>query len=160
MNILWACERNGTTYEVRSRGGAVQLYTNGVFHSQWNPRQPFAGLVWDCLSLPALYRPASHPRRVLLLGVGGGTAIRQLFSLITIRSLQAIEIDPIHLTVARQWFRVELPGVELIEADAIDWVQNSNRTDYDLVIDDLYGHLDSRPVRARVLTDAWVQRPP
>ena len=158
IDILWSCEREGTTYEVRNRDGALQLYTNGVFHSQWHPERPFAGHVWDCLSLPALYRPVDHPRRILLLGVGGGAAIRQLRSLVSIRSLQAIEIDPVHLAIARRWFRVELPGIELIEADAIDWVQNSTATEYDLVIDDLYGHRNGRPTRAHVLTDAWVER--
>ena len=66
--IVEAFERGGTRYEVRSHGASVRLYTNGVFHSQWNEGRPFAGGVWDCLSLPVLYRDPAAVRRVLVLG--------------------------------------------------------------------------------------------
>ena len=110
MSVLWQTERNGTRYSVRAHGASVRLYSNGVFHSQWNPDRPFAGGVWDCLSLPALYRPAAALRRVLLLGVGGGAVIRQLQTLVPFESLTAVEIDPVHIDVARRWFGVGEAG--------------------------------------------------
>ena len=106
MSVLWESERNGTRYSVRAHGASVRLYSNGVFHSQWNPDRPFAGGVWDCLGLPALYRPLEATRRVLLLGVGGGAAIRQLERLVPFESLTGVEIDPVHLDIARRWFGV------------------------------------------------------
>ena len=106
MSVLWETDRNGTHYSVRAHGASVRLYSNRVFHSQWNPDRPFAGGVWDCLGLPVLYRPVARVRRVLLLGVGGGAVIRQLERLVPGASVTGIEIDPVHLDVARRWFGV------------------------------------------------------
>ena len=106
MTVLWETERQGTRYSVRAHGASVRLYSNGVFHSQWNAGRPFAGGVWDCLSLPVLYRPPAATRRVLVLGLGGGAVIRQLERLVPFRELIAVELDPVHVQVARRWFGV------------------------------------------------------
>ena len=162
MTLLWESSHDGTRYSVRSHGASVRLYSNGVFHSQWNPERPFAGGVWDCLALPALYREPAHIRHVLVLGVGGGAVIRQLESLIAFESLTGVEIDAVHLDVARRWFGVEDVAVRssskvtLVEADAVAWLQDRAGEPFDLVIDDLFGHRDGEPVRARPLTPDWV----
>ena len=141
---------------MRRHGASVRLYSNGVFHSQWNPERPFAGGVWDCLSLPALYRPPESLRRVLVLGVGGGAVIRQLERLVAFDTLTAIEIDAVHLEVARRWFGVEEGRVRLHEADAIGWLRRRCGDPYDLVVDDLFGHAGGEPVRAQPLTPNWM----
>ena len=156
MSVLWQSERDGTRYSVRRHGASVRLYSNGVFHSQWNPDRPFAGGVWDCLSLPALYRSPESLRRILLLGVGGGAVIRQLEQLVPFESLTAIEIDPVHIEVARRWFGVGDGRVALHEADAVAWLRRWCEEPYDLVVDDLFGHADGEPVRAHPLTPDWV----
>ena len=159
MSVLWEAERAGTRYSVRAHGASVRLYSNGVFHSQWNPERPFAGGVWDCLSLPALYRPAERVRRGLLLGVGGGAVIRQLERLVPFEALTAVEIDPVHLAVARRWFGVDdavaAGRVELIEGDAVRWLAARSGEPFDLVVDDLFGHVDGVAARARALTPDW-----
>ena len=71
MGLLWNYRQADTDYSVRHHGGSIRLYSNGVFHSQWNEARPFAGGIWDCLSLPALYREPAFTQRVLILGVGG-----------------------------------------------------------------------------------------
>jgi spermidine synthase len=157
MTVLWEKTHKNTHYSVRSAGATVRLYSNGVFHSQWNPRRPFAGGIWDCLSLPALYQEPFDVQRILLLGVGGGAVIRQLQWLVPFQSVTAVEIDPIHLRIARRWFDVHHPGVEWIQADAIEWLANYDGPAFDLVIDDLFGHADGEPVRAQVLTPDWMR---
>ena len=97
MSLLWEQSCNDTHYSVRSSGGSIRLYTNRVFHSQWNPRQPFAGGIWDCLSLPVLHRAAIGMRRVLLLGVGGGAVIRQLQQIYRYEAITAVELSLIHI---------------------------------------------------------------
>ncbi len=156
MTLLWEHPSSDTHYSVRQSGASVRLYSNRVFHSQWNPDRPFAGGVWDCLSLPVLYRPIDSIRRVLLLGVGGGAVIRQLQCLCNFSELTAVEIDEQHLEVARRWFGVEDERVELLHADAIEWLANFDGEPFDLIIDDLFGHDEGEPLRACPLTTHWV----
>ena len=42
MAILWQQTIDGNHYEVRTAGGSVRLYRNGVNHSQWNPKRPLS----------------------------------------------------------------------------------------------------------------------
>ena len=98
MTTLWEHEADGTLYSVRQSGASIRLYSNKVFHTQWNPNKPIAGGVWDCLSLPVLYRALNSSSRILLLGVGGGAVIRQLQLLTDFSEMLAVEID------AQHWF--------------------------------------------------------
>jgi len=158
VSVLWECtDSAGTHYSVRSHGATIRLYSNGVFHSQWNPERPFAGGIWDCLSLPALYRPVDQLQHILLLGVGGGAVIRQLDVLVPFRKLTALEIDPVHLEIARQWFGIDDSRVILHECDAIRWLHNWQGEPFDLVIDDLFGHAEGEPLRAAPLSGEWVE---
>lgn len=158
MTLLWELNTSDTNYSVRTSGASIRLYSNRVFHSQWNPNKPFAGGVWDCLSLPALYRSAAQIKRVLLLGVGGGAVIRQLQCLINFDTMSAIEIDEHHLDIARQWFGVDDPRVHLQHDDAIEWLINHRGPPFDLIIDDLFGHSEGEPLRACVLSPEWVDQ--
>lgn len=158
MTLLWEHQTADTHYSVRRSGASIRLYSNRVFHSQWNPDRPFAGGVWDCLSLPVLYRPVERTRRVLLLGVGGGAVIRQLQCLCNFTELLAVEIDAQHLTVAEKWFGIDDERVELIHDNAIDWLANHDGEPFDLIIDDLFGHSEGEPLRACALTTHWVEQ--
>ncbi|NND92194.1 MAG: class I SAM-dependent methyltransferase [Granulosicoccus sp.] len=156
MSVIWELDSLGTHYSVRRSGASIRLYSNRVFHSQWNANKPFAGGVWDCLSLPVLYRPVECTRRILLLGVGGGAVIRQLQQLCQFSHLSGVEVDAQHLQIARFWFGVNDERVELIHADAIRWLADYDGEPFDLIIDDLFGHQEGEPVRACPLTAYWV----
>ncbi len=157
MGVLWETTEDGQHYSVRSAGDSVRLYTNGVFHTQWNPSRPFAGAIWDCLSLPALYKNPNDINRILLLGLGGGAVVRQLQTLASFSTLDAIEIDPVHIKIAKQWFGVTHKNINVRHADAIKWVKNNSGQQYDIIIDDLFGHDEGEPLRAQPLTQAWIR---
>ncbi|MFK8083185.1 MAG: spermidine synthase [Granulosicoccus sp.] len=157
MSLLWELTHKETHYSVRNSGGSVRLYTNRVFHSQWNPKMPFAGGIWDCLSLPALHKSPGQIRRVLLLGVGGGAVIRQLQTIGDYDQIMAIEIDKQHLTIARDWFDVRGENLTLVHDDAIDWLYRYQGKAFDLIIDDLFGHDEGEPVRACPLEPRWLE---
>lgn len=156
MAIVWQHSANGRTYEVRNAGASLRLYTNGAFHSQYNPHHLVTGAVWDLLTLPALFQPGSADN-VLLLGVGGGTAIHQLNRLVSPAAITGIELDPVHLRIARQHFNVDAPNVELIEADALKWVKQA-RCRFDLVIDDLFLDAPDDPERPAPVDAGWLAR--
>ena len=157
MAVIWSRERGGIRYEVRAAGRTRRLYSNGVFHSSWNPASPLTGGVWDLLMMPAFLYPPGEVRRVLLLGVGGGTVIQQLRRFVRPREIVAIDFDPVHLEVARRFFGVEGDDVRLVEADARAWLA-ADRSRYDLVIDDLFGERNGEPMRAIAADAAWCRR--
>ena len=157
MAVIHSQHSGTTRYEVRSAGHSKRLYTNGVFHSQWNPSRPIAGAVWDLLSLPVLYLPQAETRvlRILLLGVGGGAVLRQLQLLTPSSHLIGIELDPVHLELARDFFDVDKKCAQLHCADAVQWVRDYRGPTFDLVIDDLFSHQNGEPERAIEMTTRW-----
>lgn len=156
MALLWSRNIKGVQYEVRAAGRTRRLYTDGVFHSQYNPGNLITGGVWDLLMLPAFLLPPHAVQRVLLLGLGGGTVIHQLQHFVRPREITAIELDATHLDIAARYFDVNAQNVNLVRADAADWVGRYDGPRFDLVIDDLFGEADGQPCRAIPLDDAWL----
>lgn len=158
MAILWQKLVNNTQYEVRSAGRTRRLYTDGVFHSQFNPQRAITGGIWDLLMLPALFYPAESIQRVLLLGVGGGAVIHQLQRYIKPVEIVGVELNPIHIMVAKKYFGVGAKQAQLCEADAIEWIENYTGPPFDMIIDDLFGEQDGEPVRAVKANKAWFEK--
>src|SRR5690606_38618268 len=154
MALIWSKRHGNVNYEVRSAGNTRRLYSNGVFHSSYNPSRAITGGVWDLLMMPAFLYPPGAIRRVLLLGVGGGTVIRQLQAFVRPREIVAVDLDPVHLDVARRFFGVRGEDARLVHADAREWL-DADDSRYDLVIDDLFGERDGEPVRAVTADAAW-----
>ncbi|MCX2782491.1 class I SAM-dependent methyltransferase [Microbulbifer thermotolerans] len=160
MALLWQKRAGDNHYQVRSHGASVRLYSNGVFHSQWNPRDPLKGSLWEMLLLPAFFLPRRQIRTVLLLGVGGGALIRLLQRYITPDRIVGVELDAVHLQIARKYFGVR--DVELVHADALDYVAAQltagDRCAFDLIIDDLFGHCGGAAERAVVADQPWCKQ--
>lgn len=157
MALRWYKQDGDTRYEVRSAGNSVRLYTNGVFHSQYNPTQPVTGSVWDLLMLPAFFAPQTV-RNVLVLGVGGGTVIRQLHHFLAPRRIVGVELNPVHLEVARCHFGVDASNVRLQRADALQWVRDYRGAPFDLIIDDLFGDAGGEPQRVVAASGRWLRQ--
>ncbi len=89
--------------------------------------------VWD-----AFIPRHRHPWRVLILGAGGGTIATLLTQSYGPIAITAIERDPAVAQLARADFGlVDLPNVQLLEANAFDWVVTDDQS-YDLICIDLY----------------------
>jgi spermidine synthase len=156
MAILWSNNIAGRKYEVRTAGRTRRLYTDGVFHSQYHPERSFAGSIWDLLMMPALFVEPGQIKRILLLGVGGGTAIHLLRHYVQPEVIDAIDLNTVHLHIARRYFDVKPSMANLICADGIDWLNNYTGPRYDMIIDDMYGEEDGEPIRATKLNYRWL----
>ena len=162
MAIIW--ERHELVrgkphqYQVRSAGATRRLYTNGVFHSQFNRLRPVSGSVWDLLVVPAFFLPIERVRRVLLLGVGGGAVIQQLQYFLQPDLCVGIELDPVHIVIAREQFGVKGSNQLLLQADAIEWVKHYRGPGFDVVIDDLFGETEGEPCRAVSANQIWCKQ--
>lgn len=156
MAVIWTKTTSDKHFEVRRAGRSVRLYTNGVFHSQYNPAKPIGGTIWDLLLLPAFFRPAGAIRRALVLGVGGGAVIRLLHHCIRPGQIIGVDVDSTHLYIARRFFGITQRRADLIEADALRWLRRYRGSKFDLIIDDLFGEVDGEPVRAIKADEAWL----
>ncbi|WP_078083728.1 spermidine synthase [Microbulbifer mangrovi] len=163
MALVWQKQVGGNRYEVRNHGATVRLYSNGVFHSQWNPSDPLKGSLWELLLLPVFFMPEHQVKRVLVLGVGGGALIRLLQRFVVPDQIVGVDIDRHHLSVARRFFGVR--GVELVCTDArkyvaercADSIADKESAAFDLIVDDLFGHCDGIAERAIEADRPWCE---
>jgi spermidine synthase len=156
MAILWQKTHKQTRYEVRTAGRTRRLYTNGVCHSEYNPGKILTGSVWDLLMLPAFFYEPGQVKRVLVLGVGGGASLLQLRHLVEPEEIIGIEMNPVHLYIARRFFNAEQTGIRLLEDDAVAWLSRYRGKPFDLIIDDLFGDEKRQPVRAIAVDSGWM----
>ena len=155
MAIVWSKHSQGTLYEVRSAGNSLRLYTDGVFHSQYNPRQLLTGHVWDLLMLPAFFYPVKKIKRVLVMGVGGGAVMQMLRQFISPEKMLGVELNPVHISIARRFFSLKHPSIELVEADAVTWLKKYSGEKFDMIIDDLFAEKDGEPVSVVKANASW-----
>lgn len=155
MAVIWQRDDGEVHYEVRSHGATLRLYANGVQHSEFHPRRLVTGSVWDLLWLPALLHDPAQYRRVLVLGLGGGSLVPPLRALVAPEQLVAVERDPLHLQVAEEVFCIGGSDVELHCADAVEWVRRWQGPPFDLVIEDLFAPVDTSVTRAVEASRSW-----
>ena len=157
MAVLWQQQISGVNYEIRSAGKTRRLYTDGVFHSQYNPNHALAGGVWDALFIPAFFVEPGTIQRVLVLGVGGGAVIHLLHRYLQPDSITGIELNPVHIRLAKKYFAIKPTVAMLHQADAIKWLQDYKGPGFDLIIEDLFAEQEGEPVRAVNANRNWLQ---
>ena len=158
MALLWSHREKGVLYQVRAAGSSRRLYADGVLHTQFNPRRIVTGSVWDLLWLPVFFLAAPRVERVLVLGAGAGAVIRQLDMLFRPNKIIAVDNNPVHLRVAREFFGVTHQMTELHEADAAEFVRCYRGGKFDLIIDDLFVARGSAARRALPCDSRWMRQ--
>ena len=89
---------------------------------------------------------ADQKPAILMLGVGGGSAIHQMNRLLNPRTITGIEIDPVHLYVAKKYFGLVADNINLVQADANTWLCKFRRN-FDIIVDDLFIDAVGDPIR-------------
>ena len=158
MAIIWEQNVEGICYQVRSAGRTRRLYTNGVFHSQYHPERAISGGVWDLLMLPVHFHALDEPLRILVLGVGGGAVIHLIKRYFPHADITGVELNPVHLEVAREQFGITPGHAQLVCADAVQWLQDQRGAHYDVIIEDLFGEEGGEPVRAVPAGHKWLRQ--
>ena len=158
MGIVWHKTVDGKQYEVRSAGQTRRLYTDGVFHTQYNPNKTLTSNVWDLLSLPSFFLSSKNIRRILVLGVGGGAVLRQFLQWYPEADITGVELDKMHIRIAKRFFGLTNKRVTLIHADALDWVSCYRGLPFDIIIDDLFGEIEGEPNRVVDANLKWIKQ--
>ncbi len=155
MAKIWQYQSNHKNYEVRSAGNSVRLYTEGVFHSQWNSMKPLSGSIWDLLFLPVLLRKPSQIKRVLVLGVGGGAVIKMINHFLQPEIVIGVDLDPLHNQIAKTYFGCDDENTQLITEDAQIFMRDYKGEPFDFIVDDIFTETQGEPVRAIPANREW-----
>ena len=155
MAQIWEEYRDGYHYEVRTAGSSLRLYRDGVLHTQYNPKRLLTLGVWDLLLLPALAVRESGPKRVLVLGVGGGAVLRLYSDFFPGVEITGVDLDPMHLKIAREFFGAQATRATLVVAEAREWLGNYSGEPFDLIIDDMFDGRDADPRKVFEPDSLW-----
>ena len=121
---------------VERADGGIDFDVIGATHATWHPTERMTGHAWDAITAGTLSHPG-EPRSILLLGLGGGTVLRQLRLFLPHARIVAVEIDTEMIRLARDYMELDSLQIEVVPGDAYDFLAE-NRERFDVVIDDLY----------------------
>lgn len=125
-----------TRVQVKQGRRGRELRIDGTFASYYEPGRAATGSVWDALSAPVLLCARRAPR-VLILGLGGGSAARLIRALAPRAHLVGVEANREVVETARRHLDLDRIGAEVVVAFAEDYLAGCRRR-FDLVIEDLF----------------------
>ncbi len=131
-------EKNGTISVRRGVRGGLHVYVNGYQQSGAHLAELWRRSMWHV--------PESHPvKQVLLLGLGGGSCVRDVHARFPDAHVTVVEWDPAMVEIAKasKLFRSKR-APEVILGDACEVVPRMNRR-FDLVLIDLFTGGDTEP---------------
>ncbi len=117
---------------VREWGG-LKLLVNGSRQSG-----PYIRKLWEKAFNQFRLHDVVGVKRILVLGLGGGTVIELLAKRYPTAAVTAVDIDSTMISIAKQYFGIgKLPNVRLIQADAKAFVTKTMKP-FDLIVIDLF----------------------
>jgi SAM-dependent methyltransferase len=123
--------------QVRQGREGLELRVDGTLASLHLPGEGVTGLVWWSLAAPIILLPRLPRRRVLLLGLGGGSVARAIRALDPWAEIVGVERNPDVLRLARDHFGLDRLGLELVRRDALECLAQERRR-FDLIVEDLF----------------------
>ena len=125
---------------VEEGGGTRTLVVDETFASFYRPGEIATHCVWDAIAAPILWLPPKRRRRILVLGLGGGSVARIARALAPRAEIVGIEFEPEVVRLARRHLDLDETGVEVAIADARAWIEaESKKTSrYDAILEDVF----------------------
>lgn len=117
--------------------GGLALSVDGTFASWYAPGAQTTRGVWDALAASLLLLPPERRCAVLVLGLGGGSAARVVRALAPSASITGVEYDAEVVAAAREHFDLDALHIEVIVADAREFLLRETRR-FDFIIDDIF----------------------
>ena len=137
MRIIEHLQTPYNDVHVWQRHDGIDFEVAGGTHATWTPGRVMTGYAWDALTAAALLKPGPAPRRILVLGLGGGTVIRQLRHFLPAVRITAVDIDPGMIDLARRYMALDELDIEVVTGDAYAYCERT-ASQFDVVMDDVY----------------------
>jgi predicted membrane-bound spermidine synthase len=118
----------------------LALNEGHAIHSIYNPNQILTGGPWDYFMVADLFDDnfqVSNIDSALLIGLAGGTAARQMADAYPGIQVDGVEIDPEIARLAKKYFGLDRPDVNIILQDGRYYLRNTDKT-YDIIGVDAY----------------------
>jgi spermidine synthase len=134
--VLEHCSSPYNTVVVRKRQQRIDFDVEGATFATWHPVRFLTGYSWDAITAGCLLHPG-RARSLLLLGLAGGTVIRQLSRGMKELRCTSVEIDPALVMLGQKYMELDPGCTEIIIDDAYLFLARSRRR-FDIIIDDVY----------------------
>ncbi|MCR9096567.1 MAG: fused MFS/spermidine synthase [bacterium] len=121
-------------------GDTRSLVVDETFASFYRPGEIVTHCVWDAIAAPILWLPPKRRRRILVLGLGGGSVARIARALAPEAEIVGVEFEPEVVRLARRHLDLDEIGLRVEVADARTWVEaESERAPrYDAILEDVF----------------------
>ena len=158
VSIEEVCNRASSYFQIRvydesaAVGRVRHLCLNNVEHSAIDLEHPDRSFYsyTDYFHLPWIFN--SHPRRILVIGLGGGILPMKFTRDHADLVCETVELDPGIVAVAREYFGFKEDGRNRVRVgDGRPFLQSTQNT-YDLILMDAYGSGPYGPVLPRSLS--------
>ena len=124
---------------VEDSGGYRLLRFNGSMETRMWIKNPVLGHFeyTEYFQMPLLWNP--KPKRVLLMGLGGGSTVRVFQHHYPDIHMDTVELDPVVAKVAKQFFHVkETPKHKIYFQDGRQFLRLNKQLKYDAILMDAY----------------------
>jgi spermidine synthase len=118
----------------------------GGTHATWSHTRILTGYIWDALTAATLLHKGPATKRILVLGFGGGTVVRQILHFLPRARITALEIDPVMLDLAKTYMQAGDLNAEILLGDGYAYAMQAGSA-FDVIIDDIFVGLESGVVR-------------
>lgn len=140
--LIYETESSDNYIQVSQDGTRTLLSLNDghAIHSIYDPTQLLTHGPWDYFMVGPLF---SHPRsplsidNALVIGLAGGTAVKQISAGYGAIPIDGVELDPEIVRVAREYFDMNEPNLNVIVNDG-RYVVRTTGTTYDLIAVDAF----------------------
>jgi len=118
--------------------GNIDIYRAGRYYSLRVNGLHQSGQMAAKLWLTAFKRLSINPKKILILGLGGGSVVKVAQSLWPQVKIVGIEIDPVMIQISQDYFNLKNnKNLKIISANAFSWIKK-NQTKFDLIVVDLF----------------------
>lgn len=131
----------------RSKDGTLSYYQNGCFHSQSTPRGISVCAYVHVMQQIILQTRARlyAPKRVLIIGCGGGTLATMLMRRGC--KVTVVDINPVAFTIARDYFHMPTE-VTCVAENGLTYIRTT-RQRFDAVVVDVFDSMNNVPIGFR-----------
>jgi spermidine synthase len=160
MDMMRVVEEIETPYndiDVWETDTGYDFEVSGGTHATYDRHRLLTGYAWDAITAASMLRPGVDAINLLMLGLGGGTSLRQLRHLLPHCHLTAVDIDPAMVDLAKRYMALDSLNATIIVDDAYSFIDHDETT-YDIVIDDVYLGISSGVVRPADYTYELINR--
>lgn len=155
--IIESVETEFNKVDVWQHADGYDFEVAGGTHATWHRGRVMTGYAWDALTAGSALFPGSAPRNLLMLGLGGATACRQLRKIFPDLAITAIEIDAQMIDLARRYMELDSLNIDIRIGDAYEMLGEIDER-FDVVLDDVYLGMGSDVLRPEVVADEVLER--